>query len=339
MTELKDISIIITHYNSLENIIPLIKHLKKQNKGFNYVIVDDCSKREIVNKIENEIVDSDNFTLISWRKNKGISKSRKDILKKIKTKYFCFLDCDDYLNLDMIEESLPKLKEDSINLLWKVIVRTDGKIETTAFVNEIDKKDYLLKSIWTIPGFIIPTKFQNQFDFLDNQNLGEDINLTTLICNNDVNMIKTTLPVYHYFIRSGSLSNQKAVDYTSLFNNIKNTLNNIKDKELKELMAAKFLSFYFGDLEPNDKIVSFENFIRTFAKGFGWIDKVFVINNYTNSKWMFKYWFNNYNFEDKEIDLLKTKLFARHNSWKENEKVEKDVVRLSKELYLEYFDK
>lgn len=107
------LSIITPYYKTLDYTKELAKILEPQlNNKIEWIIVDDgCNEKEL-DKLKAKV--------IHLPTNSGnASKPRNIGLDKAKGKYIAFIDSDDLITFDYIEEILKHLKYDIIFLSWK----------------------------------------------------------------------------------------------------------------------------------------------------------------------------------------------------------------------------
>ena len=107
------LSIITPYYKTLDYTKELAKILEPQlNNKIEWIIVDDgCNEKEL-DKLKAKV--------IHLPINSGnASKPRNIGLDKAKGKYIAFIDSDDLITFDYIEEILKHLKYDIIFLSWK----------------------------------------------------------------------------------------------------------------------------------------------------------------------------------------------------------------------------
>lgn len=101
------ISVAIPVYNTSKYIIKCLDSIKFQTfKDYEIVISDDCSNDDSVLLIEKYISDNKelDIKLIKQQKNCGVSENRNNLLKICKGDYITFVDDDDYLDEDCLEE-------------------------------------------------------------------------------------------------------------------------------------------------------------------------------------------------------------------------------------------
>lgn len=94
----KQVSIIITCYNSENTIVETLKSVRNQCYNFwECIIIDDCSTDKSTMIIKQFIKDDDRFNLIINENNLGQAKSLNIGIKNSNNKYIMFLDSDDLL--------------------------------------------------------------------------------------------------------------------------------------------------------------------------------------------------------------------------------------------------
>lgn len=107
------LSIITPYFNTLEYTKELAKILEPQlNDKIEWIIVDDgCNEKEL---------DKLKARVIHLEKNSGNASIPRNVgLDKAKGKYIAFIDSDDLVSFDYIEEIMKHLKYDIIFLSWK----------------------------------------------------------------------------------------------------------------------------------------------------------------------------------------------------------------------------
>ena len=98
-------SIVVPVYNTEKFLRKCLESIKNQTfTDFQVILVDDCST-DSSNKICREFCENDNrFSLVKTDVNVGLSAVRNTGLKYVKGDYVTFIDSDDYVELNMLEE-------------------------------------------------------------------------------------------------------------------------------------------------------------------------------------------------------------------------------------------
>lgn len=159
-------------------------------KDFEVIVLDDKSEDNTLEILEEKY--KGKIKLIKHKKNMGISVSRNDLVKEVKTKYFTFVDSDDYVDKRLLEKCEEYLKKD-VDLLCFCYKEEDNE---GSFIREVkkSKSDILsgeeLITMWikqsssfdTPVCYMYNTKFfkSNKFKYEKNRN-HEDFALTPII--------------------------------------------------------------------------------------------------------------------------------------------------------------
>lgn len=85
--------------------------LNQSFKDFEWIIVDDCSTDKSSEVISKLIKDHSNFKLLQCEKNSGSAVARNIGLKNASGKHITFLDADDLLDPNYLEEQVKFIKE------------------------------------------------------------------------------------------------------------------------------------------------------------------------------------------------------------------------------------
>jgi len=156
------VSCIITNYNNSEYITKAINSIKKQSyQNIEIIVIDDNStdnSLKILSKIHN-------IKVYVNKKNIGLFLTRNKAIKLAKGKYISFMDSDDIIDLNKIENDIKYLKEnDKIWVVSKFVrINEKNKIITkpeycvTAFTAE--------KNIFNLVGYFYNTRFGGDVEF------------------------------------------------------------------------------------------------------------------------------------------------------------------------------
>ena len=109
----------ITTYNSDINYLSkaLNSIIKQTYRNIEIIIFDDCSSNSI--DIENLIIKikDSRITFLQSEKNKGVSNSLNEIIKKANGDFFCWCPDDDYMSLSRVQRQITSIEKnpDSIS--------------------------------------------------------------------------------------------------------------------------------------------------------------------------------------------------------------------------------
>lgn len=179
------LSIITPYYNTLEYIKKLRDVLEPQlNDKIEWIIVDDgCNEKEL---------DTFKAKVIHLPTNSGgASKPRNIGLDNAKGKYIAFIDSDDLVSDDYIQEVLKNLKTDIIFISWKSKVH-DIHIEYNP--------PYWNCAVWCR---IYRKRIIGNIRFREDMKIAEDWVFNQQIKYRTSRAI--TKQIYYYTIREGSL--------------------------------------------------------------------------------------------------------------------------------------
>lgn len=112
------VSILVPFYKVEQYVGRCVESLFTQTyKNIEYIFVNDCTpdkSLEIINEKIEEYGVASQCKMIIHNQNKGISASRNDCLDNMTGDYFLFVDSDDYIDKNMVEQLVEAaLKEDA----------------------------------------------------------------------------------------------------------------------------------------------------------------------------------------------------------------------------------
>ena len=110
-------SIVITAYNCEKYIKQCIFSVLNQNFGeYELIIIDDCSSDNTLKIIEN--IKDNRIKIFSLPQNQGVSNARNTAIKASKGEYIFFLDCDDYIENNLLKEAYNELSSSKADVLF-----------------------------------------------------------------------------------------------------------------------------------------------------------------------------------------------------------------------------
>jgi len=237
------LTICTSFYNVEKYMKTFISQLKNQTcSDFECILVDDGSTDKSYENCIKAIVDDKRFTIIQHEKNKGIGEGRITSIKHCKTEYLTFMDADDEISNDAIENIYKDLTETQSDLITydyfdksetaKIIINTDN---SKSVQDLFESKSKLISHLWHK---VFKKDLFNKFDlsFCKTVSFAEDLWLCTHCFLNAENPVIIHKAYYYYKYNSTSLVHKRSEK--SIRENIsvlKNLLQNPKLKEFPEI--------------------------------------------------------------------------------------------------------
>lgn len=175
-----EVSIIVPVYNGEKNIEYTLKSLANQTfQNFEIIIVDDGSTdgtKEVVNRVKKSF----DSVIYFFQDNKGVSSARNKGIELANGKYITFLDADDTLEINYIEEMYKSIKTKDYDYVFSGYNISTPKGTTqkrTRFMSNNMLNNYILGIIapatmsWMIKRQYL---ISNKVRFLEGSSWGED---------------------------------------------------------------------------------------------------------------------------------------------------------------------
>lgn len=157
---MEELSIIVPVYNGEETIKRAIESLLNQTIKVRIIVVNDGSRDYTETLVLDLIQNHDNIEYY-YKDNSGISDTRNLGIDKVRTKYFGFLDADDYVKSNMAEKMLAAIKENDSDICFSnfIWVHDDCKKVITIDTGYKDKHEILKKMFNTLWNKIYKTEW------------------------------------------------------------------------------------------------------------------------------------------------------------------------------------
>ena len=301
------VSVIVPVYNVEKYIKKCLDSLVNQTlEDIEIVVINDGSpdnSQKIIDKYVKKYPDKVKSYI---KQNGGLGSARNYGIEKATGKYLCFVDSDDYINLDALEKLYNiavdkkadivttsqnyRVDDDNVFVDDFYRVRTDNKlcefiINEAGSCNKIIKKDIIIK---------------NDFKFFENH-FYEDIAVTPTLALYTQKIEIVDEPYYYYVNRSGSIMNQ--VKYNKKIEDIFDSLNNV----VKEFKKKKKYDEYYQEIEYiyishllHDSILRF----LPFEEGKEQIDKIINLMDKEFPGWKKNKYFKTRNLKYKIVCYL-----------------------------------
>ena len=205
LNESKNISIIVSTYNSQKNIKKSISSVLNYiyNDEIEIIIIDNCSNDNTVVIIENMVREHDNLKLIKLEKKRSISKVRNIGIKEASGKYILFLNDNDELNIYNLINMVNYANMHDLDCIKGYIkIIKDNKIKDYAKLesnnpNQLDIIKNIISGLNNGLNIIIKRDFlmENHIQFNEDFEFGSE----TLFCADLLNY-KPKIKYYNSFI-------------------------------------------------------------------------------------------------------------------------------------------
>ena len=264
------LSIVLPVFNVEKYLERCIKSiLEGTYKDLELVIVNDGTKDDSENIIIRYLEKYNNITYIV-KENGGLSHARNVGYTYAKGEYIAFFDSDDYIEKDMYEKLMAKVKDYNYDIvvcdLYMEYEQTGKKIYVSSNVekeykdveednNEINIRKEIMENIYIAvhnkiyKKELIEKTFENGMPFVNGMYY-EDIVYTYSILQNTRSISFVKEPLYYYVQRIGSISNnydKKLYDIiTSVEMLIENAVENNRFEDYKEILEYIGIRYMYG---------------------------------------------------------------------------------------------
>lgn len=265
------VSVIIPVYNAEKYLDECISSVINQTyNNLEILLINDGSLDNSLS-ICSKWKEKDKRVIVKSKANKGVSSARNLALHIAKGDYFVFLDADDYLDTNAIEQMINTIIETNTEIAFCAIQIFDDKhsVISSAYTNDIidnetaikqcfQKKESWVNTVWAkifSRKAIIINRNLNLFN--ENLLVGEDylwlMQILTKTATQKVSCIN--LPLYNYrrFSEMYSLSNFKSDNYITKKIDLLNAdlqvleiFNQLNNKQLQKMAKLRFLSEFIN---------------------------------------------------------------------------------------------
>lgn len=281
-------SIIIPCYNVEKYISKTIESVLNQTFGnFELILINDGSKDKTIEIIEFYKKQDKRIKVIN-KSNEGVSKTRNLGIELAKGEYLYFLDGDDCVENNLLENANLILKNKRIDMFsfgydiknnqW-LKVCCNKKYDEKLFTSKEFLIKFLNKEInQHICSFIIKKEILKRIEFDSKLITGEDLDFfMRLLLEKDFYIYRKSFPYFHYIIRENSATTRKIIPFKNL-----NTLDSLD--LIREQMVDKEI-YEFKEYH----IIRFFNIIKSLAEnGFIEEDYIKIKNKFKETEYILK---------------------------------------------------
>lgn len=255
------ISLIIPVYNAETTLAAMFQSLSAQSfRDFDVVFVDDGSTDRTPELLRDFVAESGTQCRIVRQENRGVAAARNQGLTAVSGDYVGFVDADDRLEPDALEQASQALTSagedtDIVGWDWTLGFEKNGRYMRQAdYVTPLQALQNLMGGTmrWNLWLFLIRCDFLRQHDirFIDGANMGEDMQfIIKAFCAAD-RVVQLHAPLYRY----------NAVSETSLSRQFSEVRRAEIERNLSEAMTAVASSPYA------ESLTSYIQYLKLFLK-------------------------------------------------------------------------
>ena len=159
------VSVIVPVYNVEDYLIECLTSIINQTlKEIEIICIDDCGTDNSINILKEYAKKDDRIKIISHKENKGLGPARNTGIKESKGEYISFIDSDDYISRDYLEN------------LYNTIIKYDTDIVSTINIKRVVGEAISLYSININKYLSIFQKIfkKNHFEGISNANIKDE---------------------------------------------------------------------------------------------------------------------------------------------------------------------
>lgn len=219
----KKISFIIPVYNAEKYVSRAIESVLNQTyKNIELIIINDGSKDSSLS-ICKSYQAADNRIIIIDKENQGVSSARNDGIKKASGDYIMFLDADDYVEKNIIEDSIKIIELNNVDMVRYNYYRQTRRIKIKNKFNislntiipadsEIIKESIFLTDIFCpCWGTLYNANIVKKLSFNSNLRVGEDFLFVSEYIKKSNSIYISDKCMYHYMVYQGSVTHNSSI--------------------------------------------------------------------------------------------------------------------------------
>jgi len=265
------ISVIIPVYNVSKYIEEcLVSVLNQTYKNIEVLIVDDGGKDNSISIAQNIIKNDDRAKILSYGCNKGVSFARNYGLEHATGEFVCFIDSDDFLELNYLESMISNFDNDCdflenysvteyYNPNYSFTIK--HKRQYGVFANISKCQNFLFDTCWN-KLFKRDFLINNNIKFPENMSMGEDFyfKMYCLCYAKKINFFNGA----KYFYRQNDTSASKINNHNSIsrFEFVKSIYKLFKENNALDKIQVPF-KLLKGDIFDEKKFYEIRKFLRS----------------------------------------------------------------------------
>lgn len=212
---LPKISVIIPIYNVESYLRKCLDSVCYQTlKDIEIICANDCSPDNSLEILKEYACHDKRIKIIDFEKNQGVAIARNEAMKLAKGEYICFIDPDDWIDLDFCEKLYNKAKEyDSDLVIGNVVEENENGIKNFMLFDLVLSKALENKlhfnQLFSLGLYKKSLLDEHNITFIDHCIYGEDRLLPLMASFYAKNFQYDLTAYYHYFRNSSSVTKKR----------------------------------------------------------------------------------------------------------------------------------
>ena len=207
------VSVITPSYNSEKYISQCIQSVISQTyENWQMIIVDDCSKDNTIDVIQEYCNIDERIKLIKLHENSGAAIARNTAIKLSKGRFIAFLDADDIWDSQKLEIQIEYMLKNNIGFCFSAyeVIDDDGSPlnKVIEVKNKITYWEYLKNTIIQTVTVVIDKKYVKNVE-MPNLRRGQDFATWLKIMKEGIDAYGLNINLAKYRRANGSLSSNK----------------------------------------------------------------------------------------------------------------------------------
>lgn len=294
---MKKVTLIVPVYNSEKYIGKCLDSILNQTyTNFEILVINDGSKDNSQQVIDNYKKKYPNIIIAVEQQNKGVAITRNESIKRANGDYIMFVDNDDFLDKDYVETFVKAIEDGEYDVVLGGYRRPNekGKIIKKLSLQDEEWSKFMIMAPWA-KIYRKQYLIDNNIEFLS-VNLGEDIyfNLKAMLISKKIKIISYI--GYNWFFNTTSVSNttQKNITQLQVYELLNNCYDMVRDEGLLDkkydIIKTHFTRYIVWLISFSTKKLSYKIISEEYDKLFEWLEERFPdykknkMITYTNPK-------------------------------------------------------
>ncbi|MEI0620552.1 glycosyltransferase family 2 protein [Brachyspira pilosicoli] len=294
------VSVIVPVYNVEDYLIECLTSIINQTlKEIEIICIDDCSTDSSYNILEEYAKKDDRIRIIPHKENKGLGPARNTGIKEAKGEYISFIDSDDYISKDYLENLYNTAKKYNTDVVNTINIKK--KLDNKLYLYEININNYLSRfqklfkknhfegisnanikdekeNTKNYPFVVAWNKLyrktfllDNDLFFMDIKKGSEDEDFYQRLLLNSPSISYNHNSIYYYRVRTSSLTEKYILDPNFIINNMtlmQNSINYCKERfpellnDLYVRIYEVIINTYHQNIYKEDNYIHIHNFFK-----------------------------------------------------------------------------